>query len=420
MVEGVHMPDQRRQLLLEDGHRSFLALERALSKHQGSGGAEASLHVMDLSSLCSGLGLKKQALLLKDLAQGLSEDSPATLSQAQHLLPALKNWLEALPTGYEAAIESSRCALDLCFQKPEPESSRSEVTPPPTLQQTTAPEPVAPTAGGGAPAEHARWSDTAPLFPAELAAASFSNPVTAVQTPVAEKSSVPYQSDWVDVRAQAVQMVQDAGACLHAQQDTVADMLIKLNAVQNALVRVGQMPLRQVYPEAAAADLWADPEVLELLEHLQIFSQRAARVSVQIRNLMLFVLWQGATLSQAELTHVGQKVEAHHGRVDFMDTGVQLVLPVSALRMPMVSFQVGGQWYASSLAQFQEWGQDNESVQLKLRCGVQDHTVPVGQSGISCSMNVYPWPALVPAPQGIRAVALDGQGRVHLVRRDAA
>jgi hypothetical protein len=420
MVESVHMPDQRRQLLLDDGHRSLVALERSLSRLPGSAGAEASLHVMDLSSLCSGLGLKKQALFLKELAQGLSEDSPATLSQAQSLLPTLKHLLEALQTGDEAAIESTRLALDRCFQKAPSAAPQSEVTPSPTPVQNTVSEPVAPTTGSVAPTELDRWSDAAPLFPAVLTASSFSNPVAAEQTPVAEKPSVPYPSVLADVRAQAVQMVQDAGACLNAQQSSVADMLIKLNAVQDALVRVGQMPIKQVYPDTAAADLCADPEVLELLEHLQIFSQRAARISVQMRNLMLFVLWQGATLSQAELAHVGQKVATHHGRVDFLDTGVQLVLPVSALRMPMVSFQVGGQWFATSLAQFQEWGQDRETVQLKLRCGVQDRTVPVEQSGTSCSMNVYPWPDLVPAPEGIRAVALDGLGRVHLVRRDAA
>ena len=163
MVESVHMPDQRRQLLLDDGHRSLVALERSLSRLPGSAGAEASLHVMDLSSLCSGLGLKKQALFLKELAQGLSEDSPATLSQTQSLLPTLKDLLEALQTGDEAAIESTRLALDLCFQQAPSAAPQSEVAPSPTPVQNTVSEPVAPTTGSVAPTELDRWSDAAPL-----------------------------------------------------------------------------------------------------------------------------------------------------------------------------------------------------------------------------------------------------------------
>lgn len=417
MRERIDLPARRRQLLLEDGQRSMLALERSLASDQGCG-AEASLHVMDLSSLFSGLGLKLQAHALRDLAQGLSEDAVTAPSQVQLVLPLTKRMLEAIQTADETAIDAARSAWDVCFAQGEPAASGPEALPPQIRLQPAVAEFFITGREGYLAADGGRWMDAAPLFSAGLTSAPYA--AAPVKTPVTARPSVQYPPDWMDVRAQAVQMVQEAGVCVHAQKDTVAQMVIKLNAVQDALMRVGQLPLRQAYPDLAVDDCWADPHVLDLLEHLQVFSQRAVRISVSMRNLMLFVFWQGSTLSHVELAHLGQKVADLHGRVDLLDTGVQLVLPVSAMRMRMVSFQVGGQWHALSQAQFREWKQDGTNIQLQLRCGVQDQSLSVAQSGPFASMNLYPWPALVPAPIGLQAVALDGMGRIHLVHHYAS
>lgn len=416
MSEVTDASQERLQLLLADGQLSLAALQRSLTVGGHTSG-EASLHVMDLSSLVASFGLRAQAQRLKDLAQGLAEDPVAAASQVQSVLPQLQSLIQAMQSGQPDLLQTVSQALlgslSAVPQQPESPSMAPSASPvlasPPATDEVQLPQdPVG------------RWSESTPYFSAGLATA----PYAAEKAPISHTPVVqaPYQPSWTELRTQVLQIVQDAGLTMPLQAgDALSSSVHKLNAVQDALVRVGQLPVRNVLPDIDCVDeVWADPSVLELLEHLQVFSQRASRVSAQVRNLTVFVLWQGATLSHAELEHIGQRMSDAGGRVDMSDAGVQLVLPVSTQRMRMVSYQVDGQWHAVNQAHFMGWAQSGASCQLKLRCGLCDMVLPVQEPGPVANMNLYPWPAQVPAPASLVAVALDGAGRVHLVHRHPA
>lgn len=405
----------RRHLLLSDGEFSLGALQRSLKSGAQSSG-EASLHLMDLSSLLAAFGLRVPAQMLKDLAQDLSEDPLTASARAEALLPLLKSLLKALQSDQADLLEAESQAL-LDFMAASSLPSAESIAPVPAVPLSTDQKP---TESVRAPIDHGeRWTEPAPYFSAGLNAAPYSiEKSTSTQPPTAE---VPYQPSWKQLRTQVLQIVQDASIPMHPDGqsgDISRSFALKLMAVQDALVRVGQLPVRSVLGGVDSADeIWLDPSVIELLEHLQVFSQRASRIAMQMRNLTVFVHWAGATLSQAEIEHIGQKVSDADGRVEFLDSGVQLVLPVSTQRMRMVSYLQGGVWHAISQAQFLGWDRHASSCRLKLRCGVREQSLDVQEAGIVSNMNIYPWPDLVPAPASLVGLALDGSGRVHQVHR---
>lgn len=429
MLDVTSQSTERRQLLLADGQFSLAALSRSLAGENPADG-EALLHASDLASMFSGLGFKDAAGVLKDLAQGLSEDPLSALEASRALLPQLRPLMDAIQAEDQAGIDAARQAL--CVRSPSaslpsllPETRHAmPVTmldmPEPALQPTPAPSLPPPTLTMAPPASAqpgfaAAWAEPPPFFSAGLSAGPFAD---LAQAPSARVSLLPDPLDWSDVRLQALQNVQDASALAAAQQPDALALQLKLQSVQDGLVRVGQLPLSRVYPDTPGAqDLWVDPSLVELLDHLQVFSQRAQHMALQIRNLTLFVTWFGATLSHAELQHVGEKVAQASGRLDTTDAGIELVLPVSPQRMRMVSFEQEGQWHAHPCAQFVGWSSGPEGLVLQLRFGVQDRAMKVSQQGAMAPMNLYPWPTLVPAPPDLTSIAIDGRGQIHVVYR---
>jgi hypothetical protein len=426
MFDVTSQSSERRQLMLADGQFSLAALSRSLAGDNPADG-EALLHASDLASMFSGLGFKDAAEVLKDLVQSLSEDPLSALEASRALLPQLRPLMDAIQAEDPAGIDAARQALCAPFPLPSsiPETRHGmPVTmlemPEPAFQPTPAPSLSPQTlsltsATSAQPGLAAAWAEPPPFFSAGLSAGPF---VDLPQAPSARVSLLPDPLDWADVRLQALQNVQDASALAAAQQPDALALQLKLQSVQDGLVRVGQLPLSRVYPDTPGAqDLWVDPSLVELLEHLQVFSQRAQRMALQIRNLTLFVTWFGATLSHAELQHVGDKVAQASGRLDTTDTGIELVLPVSPQRMRMVSFEQDGQWHAHPWAQFAGWRSGPEGLVLQLRFGAQDRAMKVSQQGATAPMNLYPWPTLVPAPPDLAAIAIDGRGQIHVVYR---
>jgi hypothetical protein len=426
MLDSMSQSSERRQLLLTDGQFSLAALSRSLAADNPADG-EALLHASDLASMFSGLGFKDAAEVLKDLVQSLSEDPLSALEASRALLPKLRPLMDAIQAEDPAGIDAARQAL--CAPPPLP-SPIPEIRhgmsvtmlefSEPAIEPTPAPSLLPQTltlasAASAQPGFAAAWAEPPPFFSAGLSAGPFAD---LAQAPSARVSLLPDPLDWSDVRLQALQNVQDASALAAAQQPDALALQLKLQSVQDGLVRVGQLPLSRVYPDTPGAqDLWVDPSLVELLDHLQVFSQRAQRMALQIRNLTLFVTWFGATLSHAELQHVGDKVAQASGRLDTTDSGIELVLPVSPQRMRMVSFEQEGQWHAHPWAQFVGWSSGTEGLVLQLRFGAQNRAMKISQQGAMAPMNLYPWPTLVPAPTDLTSIAIDGRGQIHVVYR---
>ena len=424
MLDSMSQSSERRQLLLTDGRFSLAALSRSLAADNPADG-EALLHASDLASMFSGLGFKDAAELLKDLAKGLSEDPLSAMEASRALLPKVRLLMDAIQAEDPAGIDAARQAL--CEPSPPPITEPRHGMPvtmleisEPAIEPAPAPSlsPQTMTAASAASAQPgfaAAWAEPPPFFSAGLSAGPFAD---LAQAPSARVSLLPDPLDWSDVRLQALQNVQDASALAAAQQPDALALQLKLQSVQDGLVRVGQLPLSRVYPDTPGAqDLWVDPSLVELLDHLQVFSQRAQRMVLQIRNLTLFVTWFGATLSHAELQHVGDKVAQASGRLDTTDSGIELVLPVSSQRMRMVSFELDGQWHAHPWAQFVGWSSGTEGLVLQLRFGAQNRAMKISQQGAMAPMNLYPWPTLVPAPPDLTSIAIDGRGQIHVVYR---
>lgn len=422
----MNQSSERRQLLLTDGQFSLAALSRSLAADNPADG-EALLHASDLASMFSGLGFKDAAEVLKDLAQGLSEDPLSAMEASRALLPKVRSLMDAIQAEDPAGIDAARQAL--CAPSPLPSPIQetrhgmpvtmlemSEPATQPTPATSLPPQTVSLASPANAQAGFAAaWAEPPPFFSAGLSAGPFAD---LAQAPSVRVSLLPDPLDWSDVRLQALQNVQDASALAAAQQPDALALQLKLQSVQDGLVRVGQLPLSRVYPDTPGAqDLWVDPSLVELLDHLQVFSQRAQRMALQIRNLTLFVTWFGATLSHAELQHVGDKVAQASGRLDTTDSGIELVLPVSPQRMRMVSFEQEGQWHAHPWAQFVGWSSGPDGLALQLRFGAKNRTLKVSQQGAMAPMNLYPWPTLVPAPPDLTSIAIDGRGQIHVVYR---
>jgi hypothetical protein len=426
MLDSMSQSSERRQLLLTDGQFSLAALSRSLAADHPADG-EALLHASDLASMFSGLGFKDAAEVLKNLAQGLSEDPLLAMEASRALLPKVRALMDAIQAEDPVVMDAARQAICAPSHWPSPISEPRHGMPvtmleisEPAIQATPAPSLPPQTMSLGSPATAqpglaGAWVDPPPFFSAGLSAGPFAD---LAQAPAARVSLFPDPLDWCDVRLQALENVQDASALAAAQQPDALALQLKLQSVQDGLVRVGQLPLSRVYPDTPGAqDLWVDPSLLELLDHLQVFSQRAQRMALQTRNLTLFATWFGATLSHAELQHVGDKVAQVSGRIDTTDSGIELVLPVSLQRMRMVSFEQEGQWHAHPWAQFAGWSSGPEGLVLQLRIGTQNRAMKVSQQGAMAPMNLYPWPTLVPAPSDLTSIAIDGRGQIHLVDR---
>lgn len=413
---------ERRQWLVSDALLSLSALESGLAGPSPAD-AEAALHLMDLSSMLSGLGFKPEAQALKDMARVLAEDPVSSHQDLPVLMPLLRAMLLAIPQDDALVLERSRKALieglRLAPAAPAwspaaaaatapvvqswPEPGRSQPVVQSSLAEPTPPPPPPPP-----------QPEQPPLFSAGLTTGSYAA-ATAVPAPLPTGLSYP---ELLALRSQLLDTVQEAGASSDSGAELSPAALARLHSTQDSLIRVGQLPISKVYPEVLGAQAcWADLNVLQLLEHLSVFSLRASRISVSVRNLTLFVNWDNVSLSQAELQHIGEQVAHLHGRLEQLESAVQLVVPTSSARARMLPYCFEGQWHALYWAQCVGQDENTSPLTLRLQCGMQSLTVQAEQVGKVLNMNLHPWPSLVPAPVSLQAVALDGSGRLHLVRQ---
>ena len=410
----------RQALLVADAEISLLALSRSLQHMPGSGD-EALLHLSDLSSFFSSFGFKHEADVLRQLSSSLAEESGEGPAQLLLLMPDLQAIQEALLADNASGLSTARNDLAASVQrlfKPHPSSEAAAEQSKVQSGHTTA-------AFFDIPVDMANSQPkksvvSTPLFPAGLMSASFAAP-EAIKMGSPEVSNLTTMSDWSDIRSQAWQVLQDVGQTLHASpaQD-LTQVMHKLSAASDALSRIGQKSLKEVYPYASLApSLWVDFSVAHLLEQLYIFSERCVRITAQQRNQTLFLHWYGISLSHTETDFLGGKLAEAMGRVEKNDQGLQLILPVSLERMRLVSYRQEDQWHAVSGAQFMGWQRGIESPlpSMSLCAGFQTVTQSVQEAGEAATMNVYPWPPSVPASADVVGLALNRAGLVHILHQ---
>ena len=155
-----------------------------------------------------------------------------------------------------------------------------------------------------------------------------------------------------------------------------------------------------------------------LIDKLREQLDRAQRITAVQRHLTLFIDWHGLTLSPQEMQEVGLMLASWHGQVKQLNNGYRLVLPCSQRRMWLQPFEQDGRNYAISAAQVLETleAQAGQTAKLEVCAGTQRATLHVARCHTPISMNIHPIPGNLPRPQGVSAVALNGQGEVFLFR----
>ena len=418
-------PPMRQTMLVADAQVVIQALTRSLQKTPALAD-EALLHLSDLSGLFSAFGLKNEADHLRQMCSRFAEQADEGSAQLRMLMPNLQAIYDALAANdtqqLNAACKTLSVAVQALWAPKSPEPATNPPTPVQAVQDN-APAAVAP------PTPIAAKPPTPdfglPLFSAGLHAQPFAKTETTLAvSPGARAQPLPVIPNWSDVRAQALQALQDVGQSLHAKPaHDLTEIMSKLAAASDTLSRIGQMPLHNVYPHAALPpSLWVDLSVAQLLEQLHVFSERCLRVTAQQRNQTLFLNWHGIHLSHTESDFLGQKLAAAFGRVESSSQGLMLVLPVSLERMRLVSYRDQDQWLAVSSAQFMGWSRSAESglPLMKLCAGFDASEQTVQESGEAATMNVFPWPSAVPAGAHVAGLALNRAGMVHILRHVAA
>lgn len=433
----------RSAMLVADAQIVLQALSRSLHNMPASSD-EALLHLSDLSGLFSAFGLKSEADLLRQLSTRLAQESGDGAQQMLLLMPDLLAIQAAMvaDNGLHLSVARKALAASVHFLT-EPPPALLPVAQPldlalaPVKASSPAPlvasalayaslmsqiaTPIAPFAT--APNPTTIPAPSTPLFSAGLLATPFAASLAALPSGAAAPQ-LPSLPDWSELRAQAWHVLQDVSQSLHGSGTPErAEMAFKLSAASDALSRIGQLPLRHLYPESALSpSLWVDMSVAQLLEQLHVFSARCTRISAQQRNQTLFLHWHGLNLSNTESEFLGQKLAQAMGRVETNDQGLQLVLPTSQERMRLVSYRQEDQWRAVSSAQFMGWERhaDNGSPQMKLCAGFQTLLLPVQEAGEFSTMNVYPWPSAVASEAVVAGLAIDRAGQLHVLHHVTA
>jgi hypothetical protein len=98
------------------------------------------------------------------------------------------------------------------------------------------------------------------------------------------------------LRSKGLNLIQSARICNHRDDErTVRQMDAMLSELQDWSLRVGQLPLSQLFPLSAAsmADVWLDAALIDRLDALRDWGAKAN--SMQARYLWTGKVWRSAT-----------------------------------------------------------------------------------------------------------------------------
>jgi hypothetical protein len=366
-------------LLLADAERALSGLRHSLQQPLQDM-PQASLHALDLVSALSRLGMTTPSDVVQAVSQQLSLGQPTVLGLAHDVVQALEPLLQ------ERAQTGAR-PQDPASTPPWDEWRRQLSAP-----STSAPAP---------------WNG--------LTAPSTSlSPIAGYSTLSVDPTSAH------PVRQQGMDLLQHA-RMLNARADEASRRALDavLAELQDRTCRLDQVPLRNLYNQAhhQVDDAWADQDIVRGLQQLQPMALRSRQIQVECRGLLLFIDWLGLDMTSDERHRAGKILHRLGGSLAELPQGFRLCLPSSLKRMSCLAFRMAGQRYAVSAAQCPGGPiapMPEVDGPLHLRLGDQPLTLKTDAWLGNHPMNLHPIPTGVTAPEGVKTVALDGEGRVYL------
>lgn len=362
-------------LVIADAERSLEGLQHSLLG--GSGDMmQGALHCRDLSGALSIMGLDTAASLIDDVARQMTLGQPSVIDVASGLLPVVLQVIKDIQLG-QAPNEEQQLKLW------EPWLSRLQVLVTRDTASLSNFEAVMPKAVG-----------------AQLVGAA--------------------DPGFKALRLKGLSLIQNARIVNQRDDErTVRQMDALLSELQDWSLRVGQVPLAQLFPLSAheMVDIWLDATVLELLDPLRDFGAKVESIKAQSRSLTIYMDWVAPTLSHDDYLQIGACLKKVAGQIKRTPEGFRLVFPCSLSRMRMMPFLRNAQRYVAPACQFVQFQPDTEDAGFKgnllLRAGIDNQHLIIERILPAENMNVFEVPQGIKRPEGVTGVALDSTGEIY-------
>lgn len=362
-------------LVMADAERSLEGL-----KHSLQGGSDemmqGALHCRDLSGALSILGLDTAAGLVDDVARQMTLGQPSVIDVAHGLLPVIGQAIKDIQLGQ---VPNAEVQLKVW----EPWVARLQVL-------------------------VTRDSTSLSNFEAVMP--------KAVGTQLVGSADPGFKA----LRLKGLNLIQNARIVNQRDDErTVRQMDALLSELQDWSLRVGQVPLAQMFPLSAheLVDIWLDASLLDRLDPLRDFGAKAESIKAQSRSLTIYMDWVAPGLTHEDYLLIGECLKKVAGHIKRTPEGFRLVFPSSLTRMRMMPFMRKNQRYVAAAGQFVQFQPDSEdagfSGTLMLRAGIDNQNLQVDRMLPAENMNVFDVPVGIQRPEGVSAVALDGFGEIY-------
>lgn len=362
-------------LVVADAERSLEGLQHSLQ-----GGSDdmmqGALHCRDLSGALSILGLDTAASLIDDVARQMTLGQPSVIDVANGLLPVVSQVIKDIQLGQ---VPNAEQQLKLW----EPWLSRLQVL-------------------------------------VTRDSASLSNFEAVMPKAVGSQLVGAADPGFKALRLKGLSLIQNARIVNQRDDErTVRQMDALLSELQDWSLRVGQVPLAQLFPLSAheLVDIWLDATLLEQLDTLRDFGAKAESIKAQSRSLTIYMDWVAPSLSHEDYVQIGQCLQKVAGHIKRTPEGFRLVFPCSLSRMRMMPFMRNGQRYVAAAGQFVQFQPDSEDAgftgTLMMRAGIDNQNLQVDRMLPAENMNVFEVPQGIDRPEGVCGVALDGTGEIY-------
>jgi hypothetical protein len=362
-------------LVVSDAERSLEGLQHSLL-----GGSDdmmqGSLHCRDLSGALSILGLDTAAGLIDDVARQMTLGQPSVIDVASGLLPFVSQAIRDIQLGQVPNAEQQ-----LKFW--EPWLSRLQVL---------------------VTRDSASLGNFEAIMP------------KAVGSQLVGASDPGFKA----LRLKGLSLIQNARIVNQRDDErTVRQMDALLSELQDWSLRVGQVPLAQLFPLSAheMVDIWLDAALIEQLDALRDYGAKAESIKAQSRSLTIYMDWVAPSLSHDDYVQIGECLKKVAGHIKRTPEGFRLVFPCSLTRMRMMPFMRNEQRYVAAAGQFVQFQPDSEDAgftgTLMLRSGIDNQNLQVDRMLPAENMNVFEVPEGIERPEGVCGVALDGTGEIY-------
>lgn len=360
---------------MSDSERSLEGL-----KHSLQGGSDdmmqGALHCRDLSEALSILGLDTAAGLVDDVARQMTLGQPSVIDVANELLPVIGQAIKDIQLGQVPDADEQ-------IKLWEPWVARLQVL-------------------------VTRDSSSLSNFEAVMP--------KAVGTQLVGAADPGFKA----LRLKGLSLIQNARIVNQRDDErTVRQMDALLSELQDWSLRIGQVPLAQLFPLAAheMVDIWLDAAMVERLDQLRHLGAKAESIKAQSRSLTIYMDWVAPSLSHDDYAQMGQCLQKVAGHIKRTPEGFRLVFPSSMTRMRMMPFIRRNQRYVASASQFVQFQPDSEdsgfSGTLMLRLGMANQYLQADRMLPAENMNVFDVPEGIKRPEGVCGVALDGTGEIY-------